>query len=173
MGRNYKDFNGTKNPNYRTGFCVGKKPGFYNSWLNMKSRCFRKTNPKYPRYGGRGISVCEDWLNIKNFSKWALENGWEPGKVLDRINNDGNYEPTNCQWISSSENSRKKRTTKISFSQAILIRERLNNGENAYDLAKEYGVVHGTIWFIQNNFTHVPEGKCTLAIKERDRKNNQ
>lgn len=172
MARNYQDITGDKNPKYKNGFAAkGKRPSFYNTWQNMKSRCLRKTNPKYKAYGGRGITICDEWLNIEGFSSWAFSSGWQEGLSIDRINNYGNYEPSNCRWISVSENSRKKRTTKISFDQAKEIRERVLSGENEYDLASEYGVVHGTIWFIVKNFTHVPEGECTKAIKDRKNEN--
>lgn len=169
MGRNYTDTSGAKNPNYKNGYATaGQKQGFYNSWQNMKGRCLRQSHPKYKRYGGRGITICNDWLEIDGFAEWALKNGWKEGLSLDRVDNNGNYCPENCVWISMSENSRKKRTTKISFDDAKIIRERASNGESEYDLAKEYGVVHGTIWFIVKNFTHVPEGECTKKLKERD-----
>lgn len=166
---NGHDFSGSKNPNYRTGYCIkGKTPSFYNTWQNMKGRCLRKTHPKYPRYGGRGITICNEWLDINNFANWALDNGWKEGLTLDRINNDGNYEPSNCRWVSVSENSRKKSTTKIDIVKAQEIRSRIN--EDWYELAKEYGCSHGNIWFIMNNFTHVPEMECSKKIKENRNK---
>lgn len=170
MARDYNDFNGDKNPNFKTGYASkqnGKRKSFYNSWQNMKSRCLRPSHPKYSRYGGRGIEICQEWMNIENFAEWALSNGWAEGMSLDRIDNNGNYEPKNCRWISMSENSRKKSTTKITIQQAKEIREKLDMGQNEYDLAKEYGVVHGTIWFIKQKFTHVEEGECIRKIKER------
>lgn len=163
---NGKDFNGDKNPNYKTGYTMDKKKySFYNTWCNMKGRCFRKTHPKYHRYGGRGITVCDEWLDISCFGKWALENGWKSGLTIDRIDNDGNYCPENCRWVSTGENSRKKSTTKIDIIKAQEIRERIN--ENWHDLAKEYGCTHGNIWFIMNNFTHVEDGACSMKLKER------
>lgn len=164
------DIKGDKNPRYKTGLCTKDKKttGLYNSWQNMKQRCLNPNHPKYKRYGGRGISVCEDWLKIENFSKWAVENGWKSGMTIDRINNDGNYCPENCKWISASENSRKKRTTKIDMITAQEIRSRIK--ENWHDLAKEYGCSHGNIWFIMHNFTHVPEGDCAKMLKQRKNK---
>lgn len=168
MGKNNANFNGEKNPNYRHGFCKDKdKYTFYNTWLCMKKRCLNKNNPKYYRYGGRGIKICEEWLSIENFAKWSLNNGWKKNLTIDRIDNDGNYEPSNCRWVSVSENSRNKKSTKINFFQAENIRERLKNGEKEHSLAKEFNVVDGTIWFIKNNFTHVGEGECTKKLKNR------
>lgn len=163
---NGRDIAGSKNPNYRTGYCVkGKKSSLYNSWQGMKGRCLRKTCPKYPRYGGRGISICSEWIEFKGFLEWALKNGWKEGYSIDRIDNNGNYCPENCRWVSMSENSRKKSTTKIDMVTAQEIRSRIN--ENWYDLAKEYGCSHGNIWFIMNNFTHLPDGECSKKLKER------
>jgi hypothetical protein len=168
MGRNYQDSAGANNPNYRNGFSVrGNKQNFYNSWQNMKGRCLRESHPKYPRYGGRGVKICDEWMTIEGFAKWALSNGWVDGLSLDRIDNNGDYCPENCRWITMSENSRKKRTTKLTFDQAQEIRKRLDNGENEHALADEYGVVHGTIWFIKKKMTHVPEGDCTKMLKLR------
>ena len=147
--------------------CCGEiRSSLYTSWQNMKGRCLNKNNPKYYRYGGRGISVCDEWLDIMGFRKWALENGWKEGLTIDRIDNDGNYCPENCRWISHSENSRKKSTTKIDIVTAQEIRERIN--ENWYDLAREYNCSHGTIWFIMHNFTHLPnEGECARKLKDK------
>lgn len=164
--RNGLDVRGSKNPNYKTGYRVtGSKTSLYNSWQGMKQRCLNKSHPKYNRYGGRGICVCDDWMDIRGFSEWAKKSGWKEGLTIDRIDNDGNYCPENCRWISISENSRKKKTTKIDMIMAQEIRSRIN--ENWDALAKEYGCTNGNIWFIMKNFTHVPEGECTKMLKER------
>ena len=86
---------------------------------------------------------------------------------IDRIDNNKDYCPDNCHWITVEANSRKKSTTKLSIIQAEEIRIKLNLGANERDLAKEYGVVHGTIWFIKKNFTHVADGECTKALNAR------
>lgn len=76
----------------------------YNTWCNMKARCYRKTMKRYERYGGRGIIVCEEWKNsFIAFKNWAMANGYKDDLTLDRINVDGNYEPNNCRWISNLE----------------------------------------------------------------------
>ena len=159
---------GKNNPRYKTGLCMPDSEfrQIYNSWQNMKGRCLRPKHPKYHRYGGRGITVCKDWLDIKVFYSWAMSNGWKKGLTIDRIDNDGNYCPENCRWISLSENSRKKKTTKIDLIVAQEIRSRINEDWN--DLAKEYGCSHGNIWFIMHNFTHLPEeNACSKRIKEQ------
>jgi hypothetical protein len=162
-----KSFEGEHNPNYRHG--LAGSAGLYNSWQNMKQRCMNPNNPKYHRYGGRGVKICDAWLSITGFKKWALANGYSKGMTIDRKDNDGNYCPENCHWISVHENSRKKSSTKISQEDASKIRERIKNGELPINLAIEYNVVHGTIWFIQNNITHVSDGECTKALSSRKR----
>lgn len=165
MGKNYADFSGNKNPNYRNGYCIkGKRPSFYNIWQNIKQRCSNPKHPSYKRYGGRGITICDEWLNINKFAEWAISSGWKEGLSIDRIDNNGDYCPENCRWVSIAENSRKKSTTKIDMITAQEIRSRIN--ENWYDLAKEYGCTHGNIWFIMHNFTHLPEdGECYKRLK--------
>lgn len=155
-----------KNKKRKNGFKSNMEyASLYHSWQNMKSRCLRKTHPKYSRYGGRGIKVCGEWLDILGFASWALNNGWKSGLTIDRIDNDGDYCPNNCRWVSHSENSRKKRTTKIDIITAQEIRSRKN--ENWDSLAEEYGCTKGNIWFIMHNFTHVPDGQCAKKLKER------
>lgn len=73
----------------------------YAEWKSMKARCFTTTSKAYIRYGGRGITVCDEWLdNFQSFYDWAMSNGYSNILTLDRINNDGNYEPSNCRWVS-------------------------------------------------------------------------
>lgn len=78
----------------------------YRSWDNMKSRCYNPNVREYPRYGGRGIKVCKEWVdNFAAFYDYMGER--EPYYSIDRIDPDGNYEPGNVQWLSVSENSKK------------------------------------------------------------------
>ena len=81
--------------------------GLYNSWRGMKNRCTNPNNSAYEWYGGRGITVCKGWLNWDTFREWALKSGWKKGLTIDRIDEDGNYEPSNCQWITRSANASK------------------------------------------------------------------
>jgi len=85
------------------------KTRLYSIWHNMKDRCYREKHHSYHRYGGRGIKVCDEWLHdFMAFKKWAYENGYDDKAkrgvhTIERINNDGNYEPSNCKWISIQE----------------------------------------------------------------------
>lgn len=76
----------------------------YSIWANMKTRCYNPNGRHYHRYGGRGIRICNEWRNnFKSFYDWSMENGYEPGLTIDRIDNDGNYEPSNCRWTTSKK----------------------------------------------------------------------
>lgn len=87
----------------------------YGSWVNMRQRCTNEKHPQYADYGGRGISVCREWL--KSWDAFYEDMGdREIGKTLDRIDNNGNYEPGNCRWVSMSIQNRNNRKTHfISF----------------------------------------------------------
>lgn len=76
----------------------------YNIWLMMRQRCNNENHFAYKWYGARGIKVCDEWDNSQLFCDWAMNNGYEEGLELDRINNDGDYSPDNCQWISHYNN---------------------------------------------------------------------
>lgn len=87
----------------------------YIAWLNMKARCYSKNRPDYHRYGGRGIAVCDRWRN--SFANFFADMGERPsGMTLDRINNNGNYEPGNCQWATRGhQTENREKTRKLTF----------------------------------------------------------
>lgn len=101
---------------------VKTKHGFYKHplskvWKNMKNRCYNTNTKNYNRYGGRGITVCKEWKDdLGVFATWALANGYEKGLQIDREDNDGNYDPDNCRFVTSKVNTNNtSRNTKIVY----------------------------------------------------------
>ena len=96
---------GRKNKIHGDGYPMTR---LYRIWAGMKYRCLTPGSKLYKYYGGRGIKICEEWKNnYLTFKKWALANGYKDNLTIDKINNNGNYEPKNCQWITAAENTKK------------------------------------------------------------------
>ena len=90
----------------------------YSVWSNMRSRCTNPNNKKYPAYGGRGITVCEEWQSFEPFMEWALANGYDEKAprgqcTLDRIDFNGNYCPENCRWATNKTQCNNTRQNRI------------------------------------------------------------
>ena len=87
--------------------------GAYISWLRMMARCFQVKSKDFPRYGGRGITVCERWRNFTYFLADMGERPKHAGVSIERIDNSGNYEPSNCRWATTQEQSFNRRSNRI------------------------------------------------------------
>ena len=88
----------------------------YRIYQNMVDRCTRKNNRAYPRYGGRGIKVCDEWMGkfgFVAFRDWAYSNGYDETLTLDRINVNGGYSPANCRWVTMKEQANNKRNNAL------------------------------------------------------------
>lgn len=92
----------------------GKKNSrLYSIYHGMKKRCYNKNSHNYFNYGGRGIKICQDWLDdFMNFYNWSIQNGYNDNLSIDRINNNGNYCPENCRWTSRTVQNINQRTRK-------------------------------------------------------------
>lgn len=95
------------------------KTRLYGVFRDMKTRCYNSHSKDYKNYGGRGIRICDEWLcDYTKFAKWAIENGYDENAskmkcTIDRIDNNGNYEPSNCRWVGmdvQNRNQRKRRS---------------------------------------------------------------
>lgn len=95
----------------------------YTIWIEMRRRCLDKTRPEYKNYGGRGITVCDEWLkDFVSFRDWALENGYDKKLTLDRVKNDLGYLPKNCKWSTYTEQNRNRRDTILTVEKVKQIR---------------------------------------------------
>lgn len=121
------------------------KTPLYRVWNAMKQRCLQPTTDCYHRYGGRGITVCAAWMTYLPFRDWALANGYKAGLLLDRENNDGNYEPSNCRWATSTESGENKINVKLHPDDVRVIRSLSELGIMAIVIAALYNINARTV----------------------------
>ena len=86
----------------------GKGTRLYRIWQAMKGRCNRETDKSYIYYGAKGIKVCDEWKDFSNFRDWSLDHGYTDNLTIDRIDPNGNYEPTNCRWATEKQQQNNK-----------------------------------------------------------------
>lgn len=125
----------------------------------MKARCYTKTNTSYPRYGKRGIYICDEWLIWDNFYEWSMRNGYEKGLSIDRINNDGIYEPLNCRWTTSKEQVNNRNIT-LRFTingETKLLTEWCNEKELKY--SKIRARINDLNWSPEEALEFIPRNK--------------
>jgi hypothetical protein len=116
----------------------GKTPE-YRVWSGMRCRCTNPRSNRFASYGGRGIVVCERWQVFENFLE-DMGPRPSPRHSIDRINNNGNYEPSNCRWATPSEQSRNQRSTRLNEQLVREIRAARTSGETLASIAKRLGV---------------------------------
>jgi len=125
------------------------KTRLFNIWSAMKDRCYNKKHIAYLRYGGRGIKICNKWLNSNNgfinFYNWVLENGYKDYLTIDRIDNNGNYEPNNCRWATHLEQQKNQdKTIKITIN---------DEEKTMHEWSEISGIKHSIIyWRYKNNW---------------------
>jgi len=119
----------------------------------MMARCCNVKCGQFPQYGGRGIAVCERWLGDTGFGNFAKDMGKRPpGRTLDRIDVNGNYEPGNCRWATAKEQSMNRRPLKIDETNAMQIRWLvLEAGYSKAAVARAFGIGHATVRNVVNN----------------------
>ena len=106
----------TSKNNYKHGGCGTR---LYRIWINIKNRCYDLNSKSYKDYGGRGIVVCNEWLEFIPFRDWSLSNGYSDNLEIDRIKNNLGYNPENCQWVTHKENCNNRRPKNKKFNLTI------------------------------------------------------
>ncbi len=128
-----KSREGKRNPNYKHGMRAGgKTDSVYKKWRNMFERC--RTKPSYIR---RGIRVCPEWKDFKVFHKWSVMNGYNKSLQLDREDNDGNYEPNNCRFVTAKVNANNKCDTIYKVVDGVK--------KPLSEWCREYGINNGVV----------------------------
>ncbi len=128
----------------------GNRHPIYKVYDGMKSRCFCKSNVSYHLYGGRGITVEPEWKgNPTAFVEWAEKNGWAPGLEIDRIDNNGNYGPLNCRFVTRQINAQNRRDVKLNNAVPAMVHVLMKAGFKQSDL----------FLFANSNMT-----RCTLTL---------
>ena len=118
------------------------------TYKGMKNRCNNNKNKDYKNYGGRRIKVCARWLN--SFDLFLEDMGKKPTArhTIERIDNDGDYEPSNCSWATRTEQNYNKRNSKLTFNQAVEMRDLYSKGHTTSELGKIFGVTTHHAWML-------------------------
>jgi len=150
--------------NLKHGHAMLKKSRTYSTWTRMIARCNGGDLRLNHRYMDRGITVCERWKNFVNFLE---DMGEAPdGLSLDRINNDGNYEPGNCRWATPSQQAQNRAGSKLTDRKAVSILVSLESGTSVSELASLFGISERMVRAIKSG-EKMPQAKAMLsAAKE-------
>lgn len=139
-----------------------KHSRLYDVWSRMKSRCYNPDSSDYPNYGGRGISMCDEWRDsFQTFETWSVAEGYDADApkgqcTIDRIDNNGNYCPDNCRWVDNKTQSLNRRTNRL-----ITYKGETKTLE---EFSQEYGLKRATIarrldagWEVERALTEEPK----------------
>ncbi len=142
------------------------KTRIHTIWVSMRQRCYNKNFREYDRYGGRGITVCQAWLDdFMNFYNWAMANGYSDELTLDRKDNDGNYCPENCRWATMEQQSNNRSSSKLIT----------YNGETRTmaGWARKFGIRYSTLQQRISNSGWSFEKAISTPIKRREKKSEE
>ena len=145
----------------------------YRIWNGMKTRCYRPCYSGYSNYGGRGISVCEEWYgDFEVFEKWALANGYTENLTIDRIDNDGDYCPNNCRWVTRSQQNSNKRPRSYRAYKRSYIWEIDGVKKSIIEWCEEYGLSRTMVEYRVNIKGMSPKEALTVPKQQGSHKFN-
>lgn len=131
----------------------------YDIWRDMRLRCYDERNISYNRYGGMGITICDEWKeDVKAFYDWAMANGYNDGLTIERIDNDGNYSTDNCRWATVKEQANNRRSN-------VLV---THNGktQTMKEWANEVGIPYKVVWARMQKLGWSAERALTYPVKK-------
>lgn len=135
----------------------------YDIWRDMRLRCYDERNIPYNRYGGRGITICDEWKeDVKAFYDWAMANGYNDGLTIERIDNDGNYSPENCRLATVKEQANNRR------SNVLVTHE--GKTQTMKEWAHEVGIPYKAVWARMQKLGWSAERALTEPVKKGKRK---
>ena len=122
--------------------------GLFGVLISMRCRCNIVNDKSYPRYGARGIRICDEWTrDPKAFYRWGIEHGYKPGLQIDRIDNAKGYSPENCRFVTPAENSGNRSTTKLDWDSVKAIRAMVAAGAHSQrQIARMFGICQQTVF---------------------------
>ena len=126
----------------------------YKIWVGIKVRCYNEKSTSYPRYGSKGIRMCDEWQAFKPFKEWATDAGYDDKLTIERKDSKLDYYPANCEWATYYEQNRNKSNNRLTANDIPVIRMMVNEGMTQVDVAKTFGclvqsinyIVHGKQW---------------------------
>lgn len=131
----------------------------YSVWRGMKGRIFNKNARYYKYYGGRGIKICNEWINFENFYEWSINNGYQEGLTIERKDVNGDYCPENCKWATMKEQANNRRTNHfIEFNGKI---------QSMSDWAKEINIPYQTLKSRINSMGWEIERALTAPVNKK------
>jgi len=148
--------------NYKHGL---KRTRLYRIWQAMKTRCYNPNFVRFKDYGGRGITICNEWLNdFQAFYDWSIKHGYQEHLTIDRINNNGDYEPSNCRWVTN--------TIQVNNSRQCNLIEFNGEIHNLTEWSKILGIPRYVLSNRINSYGWDIERAFTTKVKKKRKKMN-
>lgn len=145
----------------------GKRSTLYRRWTSMKDRCLNPHNNAFSCYGGRGITICSEWMTFPPFAHWALGSGFRKELELDRIDVNGNYAPDNCRWATPQQNIHNRRVTKLSYEITHGVKVLSGAGFTPSQIARITKLARDNVWQIINGTIWMETDETSAALHER------